>query len=315
VDLFAESGSPTGPTGPSSSGLTEAIQKAEQQDLEKLKRVEGWCRELESSIRELKWETRPCEGISWQVSGESVKGRPLVFAEFGDLKSENVTLVISMVHGDEVTPLYLGLKLAEWARDNPASVRGTRVVIAPLVNPDSFYARPRTRTNARGVDVNRNFPTSDWKANAHRLWKGRFRSNPRRYPGKEANSEPETVFQQALIRNIHPTKILSIHAPLNFMDYDGPTTLSLERFPKEYVQQCLKLRSRLKAVTGGFFPGSLGNYAGQEMGIPTFTLELPTAEPTLAERYWQQFRVGVSTMIEFKVPDVAVRHLKPRDGG
>jgi protein MpaA len=112
-----------------------------------------------------------------------------------------------------------------------------------------------------------------------------------------------------LIQRIRPQKILSIHAPLNFMDYDGPgaSALALARFPKEYIQQCTKLRKQLKAVAGGFFPGSLGNYAGQELGIPTLTLELPSADPGKASVYWKKFQTGIRTMIEHRVLDLARR--------
>jgi protein MpaA len=91
------------------------------------------------------------------------------------------------------------------------------------------------------------------------------------------------------------------------MDYDGPTALSLAKFPRQYVRECLKLRSRLKAITSGFFPGSLGNFAGQELGIPTLTLELPTSDSRKAEAYWKKFSQGIKTMIEFVVPKYAAR--------
>ncbi len=267
--------------------------------------LEGWCKQLNTALKALKWNVSACDGIQWQIWGHSVRGLPLVHASFGDPNAKNTTLVFSMVHGDEVTPLYVGLKLAHWMRENQGKYPNTRIVIAPLVNPDSFYRRPRTRTNARGVDVNRNLPTADWNTKALKLWKSKFASNPRRFPGHRSASEPETAFQVELIRQVQPQKILSIHAPLNFMDYDGPSILTLARFPKEYVQECLKLRARLKAVSGGFFPGSLGNYAGQDLGIPTLTLELPTANPDKAEQYWRRFSQGIRTMIEFAVPDIA----------
>lgn len=266
--------------------------------------VAEWCASVRESVRDLKWGgLDPCPaGVQWQAGGRSVDGRPLVFAEFGDPGSVNTTLIMTMVHGDEITPLYLGVELVHWMVVHHALYEKAHVVIAPLVNPDGFYRRPRTRMNAHGVDVNRNFPTHDWDAHALRAWKIRYRSDPRRFPGPASGSEPETVFQENLIHRFKPQKILSVHAPLNHLDYDGPTPLSLKTFPREYVQECLKLRKRLKAISTGFFPGSLGNYAGQEMGIPTLTLELPTANPRMAAAYWSRFKEGIDTMIEFIVP-------------
>ena len=276
--------------------------------------LDDWCKTVRGAIKKLNWKSDPCEGIDWKVGGMSVEGRPLVYAEFGDPNAKNTTLVFSMVHGDEVTPLYIGVQLAHWMAQHTEGkdpLKGIhlpyRVVVAPMVNPDGFFRK--TRTNARKVDLNRNLATRDWQEKALKLWKSQFGSQRRRYPGPQAASEPETLFQQELIQTIKPQKILSIHAPLNFMDYDGPTRtrLSLARFPQEYVQECLRLRSQLKAVHGGFFPGSLGNYGGQELGIPTLTLELPTADPHMAEQYWKKFQSGIKTMIEFNVPVLVSR--------
>jgi protein MpaA len=264
--------------------------------------VTQWCQELATAMKGFRWQLEGCRYKNWKVGGTSVGGRPLVYAEFGDPKAKNTTLVLAMVHGDEITPLYLGLSLVNWMAENQGSLPNAHVVIAPLVNPDGFYKTPRTRMNAHGVDINRNFATQDWDSHALKTWKTTYGSDPRRFPGSTAGSEPETVFQDALIKKLKPQKILSIHAPLNFLDYDGPNKLSLERFPADYVQRCIELREDLRARLGRFYPGSLGNFTGQEMGIPTLTLELPSTDSHRAYRYWLMFRKGIRSMIEFVVP-------------
>lgn len=266
--------------------------------------LESLCSQLRSAIKKLKWKIEPCKDIEWKIGGYSVQGRPIIYAEFGDLSSDkNVNLIFSMVHGDEVTPLYIGLELAHWLKSNIQRFPKAKVVVAPLVNPDGFFRSPRTRMNARGVDCNRNFPTEDWPKRALASWRTKFRSDPRRFPGNSPASEPETLFQMDLIKRVKPQKMLSIHSPLNFLDYDGPTPVSLNRFPKEYVQESLRLRKQLRAISGGFFPGSLGNYGGREIGIPTLTLELPTANEKMAEAYWKKFSQGIQTMIEHQLPE------------
>jgi protein MpaA len=272
--------------------------------------IDKWCSDTRAAIQKLHWGIDPCKGpdgelIQWRIGGDSVQGRPLVFAEFGDPSSNNRTLILSAVHGDEITPLYLGIQLAHWLRAHRSEYGKVHVMIAPMVNPDGFFRTPRTRTNAHGVDVNRNFATHDWPNKALKAWKVTYRKDPRRFPGSAPRSEPETVFQEELIRLIKPQKILSVHSPLNHLDYDGPSAISLSKFPRDYVHECLKLRARLKAVSSGFFPGSLGNYAGNELGIPTLTLELPTADPRKAKVYWNNFSKGIKTMIEFEMPSYA----------
>ncbi len=283
------------------------------EDTHQPEKMKVWCEQLRQEIAQFKWAVDPCPaGVIFKVTGHSVQGRSLVYADFGDPAAKNTTLILSAVHGDEITPVYVGLQTIQWLKDHAAELRGTRVIIAPLVNPDGFFARPRKRVNARGVDVNRNFSTRDWHSHARVAWQKKFKSDPRRNPGLAARSEPETLFQEDLIHQFKPQKVMSIHAPLNFMDYDGPTALSLAKFPSEYVRVCLKLRSRLRAITSGYFPGSLGNFAGHERGIPTLTLELPSADPLKADRYWKLFSKGIHTMIEFQVPNTASRALEVR---
>ncbi|MFZ9596203.1 MAG: M14 family zinc carboxypeptidase [Bdellovibrionia bacterium] len=277
--------------------------------------VEKWCQEVSAAIKPFRWKVEPCQNMKWKVGAQSVQGRPLVYADFGDPDAANTTLVLSTIHGDEITPLYLALQLGQWLNAHQGQFGKTRVVIAPLVNPDGFFHSPKTRMNARGVDVNRNFETQDWYRTALLAWKKKFRKDPRRFPGHAPRSEPETLFQEALIHEIKPQKILAIHSPLNYLDYDGPSELSLSQFPTEYTQVCEKLKKSVKAVSAGFFPGSLGNFAGRELGIPTLTLELPSADPNKAETYWKNFTGGIWTMIRFEVPSFASGGPSPKNGG
>ncbi|MBC7385069.1 MAG: hypothetical protein H7301_02765 [Cryobacterium sp.] len=259
------------------------------------------CKSLQSGIEKYQWRgLKTCEGIHWKSESLSEEGRPLIYAEFGQPSSLNKTLILSMVHPDEITPLYLGFKIAHYIRERELDLKDAHVIIAPLVNPDGFFKHPPTRMNARGVDVNRNFDTPLWREKALKEWTTRLGKNPRRFPGQEPASESETKFQVELIERFKPAKILSIHAPLNVTDYDGPNSLTLDRFPKEYVHACYQLRSRLRAKSTGYFPGSLGNFAGIEQGIPTITLELPSANPKLADGFWKKFQPGIHSMIQFK---------------
>jgi protein MpaA len=270
-----------------------------------------WCSELKPEIKRLKWTIDPCiDGVQWKYGGASNEGRSLVYAEFGNAQASNVTLILTMVHGDEITPLYIGLEVIHWLKVHESELKDSRVIVAPLVNPDGFYRAPKTRMNAHGVDVNRNFATKDWEAGAKK-WKTAFRSDPRRFPGSAPRSEPETIFQEELIRVFTPQKIMSVHSPLNHMDYDGPSALSLNKFPREYVHECVRLQRELKAKSTGYFPGSLGNYAGRELGIPTITLELPTADGTKAEVYWNKFSQGIHNMIQFTMPKVVFEMMAP----
>lgn len=254
------------------------------------------------------WNTSIYELKDWKAWGWSVEKRPLVYWTCGDNK-ENTTLILSTIHGDEITPVYFGLRAVSYVSQEPDLCKKFRVVVAPIVNPDGYLKKVPTRTNKNGVDVNRNFPTKDFDAEAVALWKSKFKSDPRRFPGNTAGSEPETKFQQWLIDEFKPRKILSVHSPYNFYDYDGPSTLDVKNFKEDYIKACTELRSLIRKKTGdykfiqyGYFPGSLGNYAGRERAIPTLTLELPSENAQKAKAYFEKFKTGTRSLIEYQLP-------------
>jgi protein MpaA len=118
--------------------------------------------------------------------------------------------------------------------------------------------------NEHGVDLNRNFPTPNWKAESEFYWINRTHRNPRRYPGPEPLSEPESRWLVKEIESFKPDVIVSVHAPHGILDFDGP-----QAAPNHFGNLYLNLL--------GTYPGSLGNYAGVVNNIPVITIELPSA--------------------------------------
>jgi protein MpaA len=135
----------------------------------------------------------------------------------------------------------------------------------PVANPDGLIAE--TRFNTHGVDLNRNFPAAN-------------RQNTARF-GLAELSEPEAVVIKDLMDKYEPDVIISIHQPLNCIDYDGPA----EDLARVVAENCdLPVRKL------GAMPGSLGSYSGLVRGIPIITFELPgdlgrVSRDELWERY------------------------------
>jgi murein peptide amidase A len=263
-------------------------------DLKKLVRNRGY-----------QWDLSVFTPAGLKVHGQSVDNRPLVYFTCGNQDSGNNSLILSSVHGDEVNPLFFGFRLVEWLKARPELCEKGFVVIAPLVNPDGVFRYSKgTRTNFNKVDLNRNFDTPDWGPLALKLWKEKFKER-RYYPGDTPASEPETLFQKWLIDEFKPVKILSIHAPLNILDYDGPShNKDIDAFSRAYIESCESLKSSVQKATPalklyayGVFPGSLGNYAGKQRGIPTFTVELPTTESSMVGRYFSDLEAGTKLFI------------------
>ena len=214
------------------------------------------------------------------------------------------------MHGDEITPIKFCFDILKDLKKSPKVVQDKLVVIAPIVTPDSFFKKYPTRTNARGVDVNRNLPTNDWNAKAIKLWKNRYRSDKRRYPGKKSLSEQESIFQVNLIKRYNPNKIISVHAPLTLIDYDGPKKDHKHAsFGQELLIQMSNKAGKYRINNYPFFPGSLGNWAGNERGIPTYTLELPNSDWTKTKKFYSTFREAIHHAIDH---ELKVNHLSTK---
>ena len=121
------------------------------------------------------------------------------------------------------------------------------------------------------MDLNRNFPTSDWDEHAISHWQEVTKKNPRRDPGVAQASELETKWLVSQIEEFKPDVIISMHAPYHLVDYDGPPA-----GPKNLGN--LYLRKL------GVFPGSLGNYVGLDLNKPIVTVELKSAGIMPAEQ-------------------------------
>jgi len=245
------------------------------------------------------WRDTGLRDVPWQYHRLSRQDRPLMFAHFGE-SEKDCTLLLGAVHGDELPTVLVLLRLTRHIQINPDFYRNQCIVVAPLVNPDGFFAKPPQRANAGGVDVNRNLPTKDWSVRAHRAWNAKGNGNKRYFPGKRAASEPETLFQMALIKRFKPKKILSLHSPLGIYDFDGAST-SLDSFEKWLDAISKETQYPLKRL--GYYPGSLGNYAGLERAIFTLTLELPTSAPEKGLEYFQKFLPAIQKFLNLKISD------------
>lgn len=200
-----------------------------------------------------------CDRVSRLPACSSSEGRPIQHADSGssDARGKRI-LVLGMIHGDE--PL-AGEMALEWeSRLQKIDHRNSWRVV-PLLNPDGL--RLKTRMNAHGVDVNRNFPTKDWKEEALSFWKKTAKEDPRRFPGSDAASEPETKCVIAHIKDFKPDFIVSVHTPYRVLDFDGPH-MAFPRY-KDLPWRAL-----------GNFPGSLGRFMWKDFQVPVLTVELGT---------------------------------------
>ena len=261
------------------------------------KEIQKFNEALESRFKQYGWTDIKPGAIEWESHRITPGKNPLMFTQFGSEGNECI-LFLGAVHGDEFPTVYLLFKLAAYLKENPELFQNKCIVIAPLINPDGFFASPPTRVNANGVDINRNLPTRDWDAKALSTWQGKNRANKRYYPGRRAGSEAETLFQIALINRFKPKKILSVHSPLGFYDFDGP---SVDLDSIEKWLDSISRETNHPWEKFGYFPGSLGNYAGHERDIFTLTLELPSSDPRQGTVFFQKFQPAFLKFVELSI--------------
>ena len=100
--------------------------------------------------------------MSDEVIGHSVQGRPIVLARVGDPAAARKVLAVGCIHGNE--PAGRGI-VADLQRATPAP--DTQLLLVSDMNPDGLAHD--VRTNAHGVDLNRNSP-EHWAGAGARPW-------------------------------------------------------------------------------------------------------------------------------------------------
>jgi predicted deacylase len=138
--------------------------------------------------------------LGTRVLGHSVQGRPIVAYHLGDPRVRRVDVLLGQMHGDEPA----GPRVVAALRNATHRIAGVNLWVIPTMNPDGRAAH--TRKNARGVDLNRNFP---------RRWvplTGQY------YSGPKPASEPETRAVMRFLQNLRPHYVVSLHQPLRGID-------------------------------------------------------------------------------------------------
>ena len=187
-------------------------------------------------------------------------------------------LLIAAMHGDENETTVV---LSEALRRIPPGDIKNPVILS--CNPDG--ALQGTRSNGRGVDLNRNWPTSNWSANPvfHKDHGGTVQ-DIQLSSGESPASETETRALLECVEKLQPKTVISLHAPLACIEDPQSSPLS------QWIASQVGLP--LIPDVGYPTPGSFGTWSA-ENDINIITWELPS-EP-LADM------INVSTPTLFKL--------------
>jgi hypothetical protein len=136
--------------------------------------------------------------VKRRVIGHSVNDRDIRAIRLGRWQAEHTALVVGCIHGNERAGKAVVRRLRKL--DIPHDLK---VWMIPDLNPDGSAAG--TRQNARGVDLNRNFP---------RKWKPIGEPWDKYYSGPKPFSEPETRAARRFIKRHRPDVTIWYHQPL-----------------------------------------------------------------------------------------------------
>ena len=220
----------------------------------------------------------------------SEKKTPLLLKEYPPMEPREPQariLLLGGVHGDEYSSVTIMFKWMSILDRYHSGLFHWKV--APLVNPDGLLQKKSQRMNANGVDLNRNFPNGADSLASLEYWEKRTWKDPRRYPGEHPMSEAETRWMHQLIDDFQPHAIIAVHAPYGIVDFDGPPKPPTHLGP---------LHLRLL----GTYPGSLGNFAGEQLNIPVVTVELPYAGIMPSDREISRIWVDLVAWLKHNIP-------------
>jgi murein peptide amidase A len=210
-----------------------------------------------------------------EVIGRSVLGRPIVAEVRGDREATDRFLVVGCVHGDETA----GVRVARGLLAS-APPRDAGLWVVPSLNPDGVAAG--TRGNARGVDLNRNFPFG-WRP-----------LDDLEYSGTHPLSEPESRAAARLIRRTRPDVTIWFHQPFGLVDRSGGSPAIERRYAELAGLPLVRLRPH---------PGTASSWQNHVQPRGTaFVVELP---PVVSGALVRRAAAAILTLVgEYSSADV-----------
>lgn len=185
--------------------------------------------------------------------GHSVNDRDLRAIRIGGGNAHRRVLVVGSIHGDERQ----GHKVIRLLRRKRPDVAVALWTVKSL-NPDG--AKAGVRVNARGVDLNRNFPYR---------WRATEPPGSGYYQGPRPHSEPETRAAMRLIGRMRPRVTIWLHQPWNQVLMPCRGRARAERL---YARVA---RMPTKRCRGEGLRGTATSWQEERVGGTAFVVELP----------------------------------------
>jgi len=193
----------------------------------------------------------------WVVVANSAEGRPLHMRTVGTGSAK--TLVVAGLDGEDRIAVNWVDQFVQQVSQAPDTLRDYQLVFLRAANPDGLTARHLE--NARGVALNRNFPTTNYRPGG----------NPS--AGAGPASEPETRAVMQVLYDLRPQRIVHLVSAAS----------SSEAICNGVADEAANSLADLAGLEVEGFdprkqPGSLEEFAATVLGIEVVTLRLRIGE-------------------------------------
>ena len=234
--------------------------------------------------------------------GSSVKGHSLYDFTIGSPDADSSVLVVGTMHAREYICATVLMQEIEYYLSNyncmiggmkPADVlENTQIHYVVMANPDgveiSQKSYARWKSNARGVDLNRNFPTKKFVSGGTKGAEG--------YSGKKALSEPESRAIAALTVKLKTKQklqgVINYHA-MGRIIYGSCSSKKIAKDTKTMYQIAKRETNYIAAPESSKTKSPGGQYREYVMyllGIPSITIEVgKTWAPCFYYEYKTEF--------------------------
>lgn len=202
--------------------------------------------------------------------GSSVKGRPITAYRFGS--GPSLIVYMGAMHGSEANSKRT---MDEWFQElnaYPDRIPAHRsIVIIPAVNPDGVAVG--SRTNANGVDINRNFPANDWKSTVTMPGS----SQQTNAGGPSPLSEPESRAIAAFIQQNNPRLVMSFHSKAAVVEAnEAGDSVSIAASYAAKSQYRAVPKSQSTPIFQYDTTGAMEDWMRDRLGRPAIVVELST---------------------------------------
>lgn len=207
-----------------------------------------------------------CARISY--IGTSVRGRSIPAYSFGT--GSKVIFFYGAIHGSEAnTKNLMYAWIYELERNATSIPKDKKIIVVPNANPDGVATN--NRFNANGVDLNRNWGSSDWQQGTY-LTGGQYFPNG---GGSSPFSEPETRAVRNVMTANRPYVTLAYHSKASYAIYNAYGQSS--SMARTYASLSRYILINGTASTG-FDYSATGSYSAwaRENGMAALTIELAT---------------------------------------